>query len=115
MAPAYAALSNVYPNVKFFKCDTREDGPDLVSDMHMVRVLPTFVFYRNGEEIPSLRFEGADMNRLKATLERHSTTLSNTGPSAGGRPIMFENSTGSDELKPYVINSLCSIFAYSSA
>jgi len=57
IAPDYEALSNQYPNVKFFKCNTREDGPDLVADMHSIRALPTFAFYKNGQEIPSLRFE----------------------------------------------------------
>ena len=65
-------MSNVFPQVQFFKCNTREDGPDLVSDMHGIRALPTFVFYKGKKEIKQARFEGANMDRLRGVIEKYA-------------------------------------------
>lgn len=78
IAPEYEALSNAYPNIKFFKCDTRGNGSE-VADSHGVRALPTFVFYKGGQELKEHRFEGADMTKLEGVLSKIGTVETFTG------------------------------------
>ena len=117
IAPDYEALSNKYKEVQFFKCNTREDGPDLVSDMHGVRALPTFVFYKNKSELRQLRFEGANMAQLEKIVQKYGRreTFTGTGQSLGqggsSSDIRFQAPLIEDpQLDTYVIKSLCSIF-----
>lgn len=103
IAPDYEALSNKYKDVKFFKCNTKEDGPDEVAGIHRIRALPTFVFYRNRKEIAELRFEGANMEKLEQTIVKHGTTPSFTGSgnsTGAGNSITFEAPLLGDQLEP---------------
>lgn len=116
IAPEYEALSNIYKNVQFFKCNTREDGPDEVAGSHGVRALPTFMFYKNKKPMPELTFEGADMEKLADILNDHGVMKPFSGagnslgqssneqweqmPTFAPEPQSFPNPITVDERKP---------------
>lgn len=55
------------------------------------------------------------MEKLEQTIVKHGTTPSFTGSgnsTGAGNSITFEAPLLGDQLEPYVINSLCSIFVY---
>ena len=67
-----------------FQCNTREcDG---VPERHGVRSLPTFIFYKNRQEQPDLKFVGADVEKLERVVQQNimPTTFTGSGNRLGG-------------------------------
>lgn len=49
IAPYYESLATTYPDVLFYKVDV-DDAPEIAKDQK-VRAMPTFGFYRKGEQL----------------------------------------------------------------
>ena len=49
IAPYYESLAATYPEVLFYKVDV-DDAPEIAKDQK-VRAMPTFGFYRKGEQL----------------------------------------------------------------
>lgn len=60
------SIRNDLSSVVFVKIDV--DQSTNLSELHSVQVLPTFVFFKNGEEIS--RMSGADANNLQKEIDR---------------------------------------------
>ena len=69
IAPTFARLSVTHhPEIQFLKVDV-DECPD-VKSQGKVKAMPTFQFYRNGKMVDD--FVGADVNKLKALIAKHS-------------------------------------------
>lgn len=66
IAPLFEDLAGKYPEVPFFKVDL--DGCPLTAKTYGVRVVPTFLFIKDGTEQGSIR--GADARALELTLSK---------------------------------------------
>lgn len=66
LAPRYEELSKEHKSAHFYKVDVDEAGE--IASKCKINALPTFKFYRNGEELES--FEGANAERLEDTIVR---------------------------------------------
>ena len=47
--------------------------------MHNIRKLPTFVFYKNGQQQKHLEFSGANIPKLEEIIQQHGTPASFSG------------------------------------
>ena len=68
IAPVYEALAAENPSVHFVKIDVDELG-ELAAQLG-VTSMPTFLFYRNGEQIDAMK--GADEGLLRAKVAEHA-------------------------------------------
>merc|ERR1711916_48563 len=69
VAPTFARLSVPHhPEIQFLKVDV-DECPD-VKSQGKVKAMPTFQFYRNGKMVDD--FVGADVNKLKELIAKHS-------------------------------------------
>ncbi len=68
ISPFYQQLSVRYPHVSFLKCnvDTASD----LAHQYNVSAMPTFVFFKNRQEVDRIR--GADKNELENKVKLHS-------------------------------------------
>ncbi|XP_068675776.1 thioredoxin-like [Montipora foliosa] len=64
MKPYLRRLIEEYPDVIFVKIDVDEN--DEISELENVEVMPTFVFYKNGEKVSS--FSGGDKDQLEEKI-----------------------------------------------
>ena len=48
-------------------------------EMHGIRKLPTFVFYKNGQQQKQLEFSGANIPKLEEVIQQHGTPSSFLG------------------------------------
>eukprot|EP01093_Parvamoeba_rugata_P012203 TRINITY_DN350_c0_g1_i1.p1 TRINITY_DN350_c0_g1~~TRINITY_DN350_c0_g1_i1.p1 ORF type:complete len:105 (-),score=6.50 TRINITY_DN350_c0_g1_i1:76-390(-) len=67
IAPTYEALSKEHTDVVFIHVDV-DKLPDL-PDGKDVRGVPTFKFFKNGEQVAT--FSGASKDKLVATIKQH--------------------------------------------
>lgn len=65
IAPEIAKLSAQYPGVKFLHIDVDEQKQ--VKTAHKINCMPTFIFFKNGEEYGD-RIEGGVLSKIKAVL-----------------------------------------------
>jgi len=70
IAPHYHAISEKYTNVVFLKADV--DKLKKLSQEKDVQCMPTFKFFKNGEEIKDSKIEGADKDKIMETVEKYS-------------------------------------------
>jgi thioredoxin 1 len=68
IAPAFAAMADEMPDVIFVKADVDELG-DFAAEMG-VSSMPTFLLFRGGEEVATMR--GADEEGLRALIAEHA-------------------------------------------
>ncbi|KAK9821404.1 hypothetical protein WJX74_010350 [Apatococcus lobatus] len=69
MAPIYAALSEKYTTVSFYKADIDDDTIlDSVAAQD-VQAVPTFTFHKGGKKLAAVT--GADPSQIKKLLEEH--------------------------------------------
>jgi len=68
IAPVFTAMAEERPDVLFVKCDVDELAE--LAAAEGVSSMPTFLFFRNGESIATLR--GADPEGLRALVEEHA-------------------------------------------
>ena len=66
IGPKFAAMMKDYPNVKFVKVDV--DANKATAQAVGIQAMPTFHFYKDGQECSGWRMRGADENGLKRTL-----------------------------------------------
>ena len=58
----YEKLAQTEPAIKFYKTDVDKE-PELVDRFH-IKCMPTFLFFKDGLEIESLRIQGASIEKL---------------------------------------------------
>ncbi len=69
IAPVFERLSGTHKNVKFLKVDV--DQFTQVAQLMNITAMPTFVFYKNKQEVD--RLSGANQVQLEALVVKHST------------------------------------------
>lgn len=67
IAPKYEAMSQEFTDVIFYKIDV--DTNDETSESEGIQAMPTFIFYREGKRVDSLR--GANEAKLREMIERY--------------------------------------------
>ncbi|CAK7901878.1 thioredoxin-1 [[Candida] anglica] len=65
IAPTYETFPEKYPDARFYKVDVDESKS--LAQLNNITAMPTFVFFRNGEEVDRVR--GADLHRIIKILE----------------------------------------------
>jgi thioredoxin 1 len=68
VAPQFAAMAKEFPTVTFAKVDV-DDNKDVAQD-EGVTAMPTFVMYKKGRRVDTVR--GADPSKLRAMVEKHA-------------------------------------------
>jgi thioredoxin len=66
IAPKFAAMSEEFTTVLFYKVDV--DKNDETSEAQGIQAMPTFIFYKNGKKVESLR--GANEVKLRELIEK---------------------------------------------
>lgn len=61
ISPVFEKLADQYPTLEFFKCDI--DVQEDVAAEVGIKAMPTFIFYKNGEQVGKVM--GADPTKLK--------------------------------------------------
>lgn len=79
VSPIYDQLSIRYPNVVFTKVDSDELKP--FSAKNNIKVLPTFLFFKNGLRVEEVKGVQANFEEL---IKRHSDTSSSSGTVVAG-------------------------------
>ncbi|KAL9118163.1 MAG: hypothetical protein Q9187_005297 [Circinaria calcarea] len=64
IAPKVVAFSDKYPDVRFFKVDV-DEVPDVAQELG-IRAMPTFVLFKNGEEVAKV--VGANPQQLEEAI-----------------------------------------------
>lgn len=67
ITPKYEAMSQEFTDVIFYKIDV--DTNDETSESEGIQAMPTFIFYREGKKVDSLR--GANEGKLREMIERY--------------------------------------------
>lgn len=63
IGPVFEKLSDQFENIGFFKCDV--DSQEEVAAEVGIKAMPTFLLYKNGEQIGKV--VGADPNKLRVS------------------------------------------------
>ena len=71
-APVFAILSKEYTSVKFLKVDV--DKNTKTSHAMDIKAMPTFIVFKNGNEVESL--QGFSESNIRNLLSKHSPTSS---------------------------------------
>ena len=66
MSPKVGELSEKYPNVRFIQVDVDKMNP--VARQLTVTAMPTFVFFKDGQEVGQ-RVRGADVRSLEKGIQ----------------------------------------------
>lgn len=67
IAPTYEKFPQEYPEARFYKVDVEENTQ--YSKDKEVTAMPTFIFYKNGEEVA--RVVGADLHKIRKNIEKY--------------------------------------------
>merc|ERR1711981_1528830 len=68
IGPKFEAMEKDFPNVVMVKCDVDENAE---TSQHVgIQCMPTFKFFKNGEELKSEQIQGANEGKIKATLAK---------------------------------------------
>lgn len=67
IAPKFEAMSQEFTDVVFYKVDV--DKNDETSESQGIEAMPTFIFYRDGKKVDSLR--GANEAKLREMIQRY--------------------------------------------
>ena len=70
--PTFQKLSREYPNIIFKRCSVEQDGDNPCHKGVTLDAFPTFKFYKNGKEMAEDCFEGANEQKLRERLKKHS-------------------------------------------
>ena len=70
VAPVYGTLSAEWEGVRFLKADV-DELEDVAAEWR-VESMPTFVFVREGKELPKTRIQGANVAALKRGVQMHA-------------------------------------------
>ncbi|XP_022187282.2 thioredoxin [Nilaparvata lugens] len=68
IAPKYVELAKQNPDVIFLEIEVEEDAAADLGSRYNVRMIPTFIFIKNGEQVDA--FSGANCSELEKTIER---------------------------------------------
>ncbi|KAG0148739.1 hypothetical protein CROQUDRAFT_714404 [Cronartium quercuum f. sp. fusiforme G11] len=102
ISPFYESLTNIYPLVKFTKCDVDQCKP--IAQTYRISAMPTFVFIKASKIIDEIK--GANRSALEAAVKRHSA--SSSGGSGSGSSHHWGNGgnrLGTDSTPPVVNNN----------
>jgi peptide-N4-(N-acetyl-beta-glucosaminyl)asparagine amidase len=81
IAPAFENLSNEFTDVIFIKVNV--DHARSIAGTYQITAMPTFIFFRDGNEVERLR--GADPNRIRQLIQQFSSQIGSSSTSANNR------------------------------
>lgn len=68
VAPAIHALAETMPGIVFVKCDVEVCAES--ANAYGIQAMPTFTFFKGGQEIRELRVRGANIMAVKQSCKR---------------------------------------------